>query len=301
MTQDQVLLAILGLVVVLNVVLVASIPARTRRRRRQGTPSELSPGPAPGRQATAVDDAAAAAAIEAFVDGLSAGPAGRGGPRAPSGFDDRRETVARTSPDITMVAGRATPDSADDEALPSSPAERAPSATGPAWMVDELAESATWSRTIREESARTARFGHPVTVVMAELPRLDVVGDRFGRGVADRVVSEAARLLVAEGRASDRLAWLGESQFGVVLLETTEASAGSYVDRVRTAIDEWLESTGLSIRLSLGWASPGEGGDLVAAAATATQRMHDSARPSLVLPKPRSRTERRAQGPVTDQ
>jgi len=127
------------------------------------------------------------------------------------------------------------------------------------------------------------------------------VGDRFGRGVADRVVSEAARLLVAEGRASDRLAWLGESQFGVVLLETTEASASSYVDRVRTAIDEWLESTGLSIRLSLGWASPGEGGDLVAAAATATQRMHDSARPSLALPKPRSRIERRAQGPVTDQ
>jgi diguanylate cyclase (GGDEF)-like protein len=132
-----------------------------------------------------------------------------------------------------------------------------------------------WDRLVREESARVARFGRPITVVMAELRRLDGVADRLGRDVADRVVTETASLLVTEGRSVDRIAWLGDARFGVLLLETEESGASHYVDRVRAVADGWLESAGLSLRLSLGWASPVEGGDVIAAAATAQQRMLD--------------------------
>ena len=150
----------------------------------------------------------------------------------------------------------------------------------PGSALTELADTATWSRAIREESARVARFGRAVTVVMAELPRLDMVVDRFGRSVADQVATEATRLLVSESRAADRIAGLGDARFGIVLVETDERSAQGYVERVRAATDGWLQSTGLSIRLSLGWASPGEGGDVRTAAATAEQRMHDAERPA---------------------
>jgi GGDEF domain-containing protein len=113
---------------------------------------------------------------------------------------------------------------------------------------------------------------------MAELPRLDALVAGFGRGVADRVAMEIARLLVAEGREADRIAWLGQARFGVLLYETEESAAARYVERVRAASDCWLESVGLSIRLSFGWAGPGADGDVTAAAISAEERMHDASR-----------------------
>jgi GGDEF domain-containing protein len=74
----------------------------------------------------------------------------------------------------------------------------------------------------------------------------------------------------------DRIARLGAGRFGILLLETDEGAAAGYVERVRAVTDRWLESTGLSIRASFGWASPAAGDSLMAAAATADQRMHDA-------------------------
>jgi len=111
---------------------------------------------------------------------------------------------------------------------------------------------------------------------MAEVPRLQALTDRLGPGAADRVVTEATRLLVAETRAVDRVARLGEGRLGILLLETDEKAAGGYVDRVRAATDGWLQSAGLSIRLSFGWAAASDGSGVLAAAATAEQRMHDA-------------------------
>jgi diguanylate cyclase (GGDEF)-like protein len=120
------------------------------------------------------------------------------------------------------------------------------------------------------------RFGHPVTVVMAELPQLDILADHFGRGIADHVATEAARLLASDTREADRIARLGDGRFGVLLIETGETAASGYVERVRAAVDHWLESAGLSMRLSLGCASLADGGDVMAAVAAAEQRMYDA-------------------------
>jgi diguanylate cyclase (GGDEF)-like protein len=266
---EQFLLTMLGLVVLANVALVALIPLRIRRQRRSPHVERAQPGPrgAPAiidtpppadelreprvgllarRDPRSDEDARAAAAIEAFVADVSPDTPGR----------------TRSLASSEAVLGEAEPAAAFDLA--------------PAG----LADPASWDRTLREESARVARFGRPVTVVMAEIPDLDGVVDRLGRGVADRVVTETARLLVTKGRAADRIAWLGDARFGILLSETAEARAAGYVDRVRAATDGWLESAGLSIRLSLGWASPAEGVDVMAAAAAAQQRMRDVGRRS---------------------
>jgi len=308
MPQDPLLLAFVGILILANVALMASIPFQGRLRRRSARqltpqaasasgsepagvrspaiqPSELPPAPTATVRPWADDDARAAAAIEAFVAEVSPDAAGRVRPPSPSEVTAlRREamTVAAPEPEAVAIhpADRPAERPASDGRAILSISVSADRTGGLWWVPPGLADSATWDRAIREESARMARFGHPITVVMAELRHIDALADRLGRDTAERVTTETARLLVKQGRASDRLAWLGDARFGVLLLETEENRACGYVERVRVAADSWLESAGLSVRLSLGWASPAEGGDVVAAAATAQQRMFDAERRS---------------------
>jgi diguanylate cyclase (GGDEF)-like protein len=275
---DQLLLALLGVAILANVLLVAVVPLRARRQRRLRPPDQprasrsiasapglSEPGPRPpAGDVPTDDDARAAAAIEAFVAEVAVDAAGKVRAPAPSEVISRTRDLERP-----IIAPRREP------TIPP-PVERpfhAPART-PAGLTD----AATWDRAVREESARVARFRRPVTVVIAELPQVEEIASRLGRDVADRVVAETTRVLLAEGRAVDRIALLGEAQFGVLLLETAEADARSYVERVRAAADGWFESAGLSTRLALGWASPTDGGDLIGAVATARERMHSGRR-----------------------
>ncbi len=247
MTQDQVVLVILGALIVLNVSVAIWVALRARRRRRTTPAAATEGGPI------------AAADVEAFVAGvLPDPPAPARQPADASADGDGEEVVAPVTGNPIMRESGSGP-------------------TPPEWSA-RLVDPATWSQTIREESARLARFGHPVTVVMAEVPHLDALADWFGRDMADRVARETARLLVAQGRKADRIARFPGARFGVLLVETEEKAAGGYVKRVRAAADGWLESAGLSTRLSVGWASPADGADVMAAAATAEQRMRDADR-----------------------
>jgi diguanylate cyclase (GGDEF)-like protein len=291
------LLVILGIAIIANVLLLVSIPLRSRSQRgpleaagdptdRPGEIAAAHAGPpagsANGRSTDPTrgdlpeeGDAGVVAAIEAFVAEVSADPEGRVSPPSAAEVLARREAIAAAAP-LRAARGVVRSHSRDPEGErpgeTSTPVAAQP-VQAPSWSVAGLGDPASWERTIREESARAARFRRPVTVVMAELPRLDEVADRLGRDAADRVVAETARLLVAEGRAVDRIAWLDYAHFGVLLMETEEARATDYVDRVRSAADAWLQGAGLSLGLSLGWASPAEGGDVVAAVATAEERM----------------------------
>jgi diguanylate cyclase (GGDEF)-like protein len=242
MPQDQVLQAILGAGVLATLLLVGMVALLAR--------SEGRSAPSGGGDSRMDDDAREAAAIEAFVATVS----------------DDRDVRARHRPlphAMSSAGWAVTP--------------RAPLAHQPESSPVPPADPGTWARAIREESARVARYGHSVTVVMAEVPHLDVVADRLGRDVADRVVTMTARLLLTESRAVDRVARLGDGRFGVLILDTAEIAAVSYVERVRFATDSWLASAGLSVRLSVGWASPVDG-DVTAAAALAQQRMYDANR-----------------------
>jgi diguanylate cyclase (GGDEF)-like protein len=292
---DHFLLVILGIAIIANVLLLALIPLRSRRRspdvagdategpgRIAAAATGHPAGSASGRRADPtrgdlpeVGDAGVVAAIEAFVAEVSVDPEGRVASPTATEVLARREAIAAAAP-LRAALGvvRSTPrDREGEPAVESSIPVPMQAVQVPRWSVAGLGDPASWERTVREESARAARFHRPVTVVLVELPRLDEVADRLGRDAADRVVAETARLLVAEGRAVDRIAWLDDARFGVLLMETEEARATDYVHRVRSAADAWLQGAGLSVRLSLGWASPAEGGDVVAAAAIAEERM----------------------------
>lgn len=299
MSLSQFLLLVLGVAILANVLLLVLIPIRLRSQRRSQAaaddaterPGRTAPGDgkpaardADGRlvdptrgDLPAAGDARVVAAIETFVAEVPADPEGRVAPPSPAEVLARRDGIAAAAPS-RVGSGVVRSQPRDREGAEGRRAQTITSVPGqraqvPRWSVAGLGDPASWERTIREESARAARFHRPVTVVMAELARLDDVADRLGRDAADRVVAETARLLVAEGRAVDRVAWLDDARFGVLLMETEEARAADYVDRVRSKADGWLQGAGLSVRLALGWASPAEGGDVIAAVATAKERM----------------------------
>ncbi len=303
MSLNLALLVILGVAILANVLLLALIPWRMRAARRSeeaaggtadrpGRSPDVGAGSPPGSaNGRTVDqtrgdlpeegDARVVAAIEAFVAEVSVDPAGRAHPPSASEVLARREAIAAAAPlraAVGVVSSSDKEKDRDHTAEPVATEQAAQRVQVPRWSVAGVGDPASWDRTVREEAARAARFNRPVTVVIAELPRLEEVADRLGRDAADRVVTETARLLVAEGRAVDRIAWLDYARFGVLLMETDEARAADYVDRVRAAADGWLQAAGLSVRLSLGWASPPEGGDVVAAVATAEERMRGARR-----------------------
>ena len=266
-TQEQALLALYGVLLVVAVLVVGSILVRAIRRRRLAARRRDRVWAVGRANPRADDDARAAAAIEAFVAGADVDAQARR--RPPPAWE-----ASRRQQDEVVAPDREAPDR-EAPAVRRLPVHRALAGHAPSTVPQRpVADATTWSRAIREESVRVARFGHDATVVMLEVPRLQVLADRLGGGVADRVATEAARVLASETRAVDRIARLGEARFGILLLETDEGAAGGYVERVRAATDRWLESTGLSIRVSYGWASPAEGDSLMAAAATAEQRMH---------------------------
>lgn len=253
----------------------------------QGAPRDRVPGRAPNtdpQRATALDDvgpdddlgpvddrARTAAAIEAFVAGLdpnAGGPVAVPDPLPPAD----PEPALPLRPDQRREVGAG---------------ETAPGHAGP--PAAQAGHPATWERLLGEEAARVARFGRPVTVVFAECPGLDRVAEQLGATAADRVAAELARLVLAEGRTTDRIVRLGAARFAALLIETDEPGALRYVERIRAAGDGWLAAAGLAARLAIGWASPDRGGDLGRAAETAQERMmaRDS-RPS-TLGGPRGR------------
>ena len=243
MPQDQLLLTILGVAILLNVLLVAATWPRSQGRRPSRAQAPHAPQGAPIRgpaspslpgdpQDDRPDDRRVAAAVEAFVAGISPDVAGSARIPTPA------EVLARAN-------------SRPHAANADFPEAHRRVAAGP----PGLADAEAWKRIVAEESARVARFGRPSTVVTASLPHLDDFAQSWGREAADRVVAETARVLASEGRAVDHIARLGDGRFGILLPETGELGASTYAGRVRALADAWLMSAGLSVRLELEWAN----------------------------------------------
>jgi len=171
----------------------------------------------------------------------------------------------------------------DDEDYPSDESVHAflssgPGADGPPLDIFDLETGLrtglAWDEALGHEEARRARYGRPVTVVVAELDRLDALARQLGWENADRLIRPVAQALVVNARASDIIARLGHHRFGVLLPETDEIRAINYVERIRLACDAWLEAAAVAVRLSIGWASAPSGGDLADAYKIAERRMY---------------------------
>jgi diguanylate cyclase (GGDEF)-like protein len=154
------------------------------------------------------------------------------------------------------------------------PADRGPDPAALADAVTGLHGPAAWSHAVAQEAARSSRYGRPVAVVIAELDGLDPLEERFGPEAADRLIPPVADVLRRSARSADTIARLDRVRFGLLLPETDEIQAINLVERIRAGCDRWLAAGPVSVRLSIGWASPPVGGDLANALREAEERMH---------------------------
>lgn len=137
-----------------------------------------------------------------------------------------------------------------------------------------LLDAAAFEEILRQEDAREERYRRPTTVVMMELDGLDRLAERLGDAAAARIEPEVVDTIAKLARRADYVTRLAPGRFAVLMPETDEIVAINFVERIRQACDEWLESGAIAMRLALGWASTEGSASVTTARQIAMDRLH---------------------------
>jgi diguanylate cyclase (GGDEF)-like protein len=286
--QTLVYMLIFAAIVGLATIAIVVLPAR-RHGARDGARDVVAagilaavPGSSPIRPSTLLPK----------LSGLIAGPSAMPDPIVPSPRpSDPTSSSSRLPTDPLDL--RPPEQDGDPIAQPTNPLIRG---KGP--EVDYLAgepsvDAATgfatrraWDDVFRHEEHQFARYGHPVTVLLAELEGLDSLASLLGQDAADRLIVPVATAMRRSAREADFLARTGHARFAALLPETDEVAAINYAERVCSACDLWLEAGGVGVRLAIGWAQPVAGGSLSDAMCIAYDRMNANRHRKLPRPAP---------------
>jgi diguanylate cyclase (GGDEF)-like protein len=89
---------------------------------------------------------------------------------------------------------------------------------------------------LRNEVARSARYGSALTVAMIDVDHFKQFNDRFGHAAGDQALRGVARVLELTVRRSDLVARYGGEEFVVVLRESAAPQAMERMEHLRRAI-----------------------------------------------------------------
>ena len=89
-----------------------------------------------------------------------------------------------------------------------------------------------------EETRRAKRYGHPLSVVMADIDDFKVFNDRFGHPAGDERLRFFARLLRECSRNSDFIARYGGEEFAMILSNTNAAGAAAFAQSIVERLNE---------------------------------------------------------------
>jgi diguanylate cyclase (GGDEF)-like protein len=99
-----------------------------------------------------------------------------------------------------------------------------------------LANRSVFEPRLREELARSARSGTPLSLLVIDLDHLKVINDRSGHEAGDQALRKVAEVLRATSRLSDVAARIGGDEFVVLAPDTTAELAANLADRIRTQV-----------------------------------------------------------------
>ncbi|HVW88183.1 MAG TPA: diguanylate cyclase [Gaiellaceae bacterium] len=133
-------------------------------------------------------------------------------------------------------------------------------------LVDELtglSNRRSIEESLRAEAARSARFGDPLAVVLADLDNFKSVNDRYGHSAGDEVLKAFAAALHETVRESDHAGRWGGEEFALILTNTDVEGGVRLAERARAAIEgrsvELPEGETLRVTASFGVAAfPGQ-------------------------------------------
>jgi diguanylate cyclase (GGDEF)-like protein len=95
---------------------------------------------------------------------------------------------------------------------------------------------------LRDELARSRRYGIPGALLMLDLDHFKQVNDTLGHPAGDRVIAEIAGVLRRRTRETDVLARLGGDEFAIVLPRCDFEEARSVATEIATAIREHMHA-----------------------------------------------------------
>ncbi|PYP84461.1 MAG: hypothetical protein DMF61_19845 [Blastocatellia bacterium AA13] len=107
------------------------------------------------------------------------------------------------------------------------------------------------------EFERGRRFGHALTVALADLDFFKKVNDRFSHQTGDQVLKAIAGIFKSNCRAIDIVVRYGGEEFVLVLVETPLSKAAALCERIRNSVAryDWKSiQSGLSLTVSFGLA-----------------------------------------------
>jgi diguanylate cyclase (GGDEF)-like protein/PAS domain S-box-containing protein len=124
-----------------------------------------------------------------------------------------------------------------------------------------------------ERLAKGRQF--PVGIVMADVDGLKEVNDEFGHVVGDRLLQQAAKVLLDTFRAEDVIARVGGDEFAILLPGANTNEVDEMLKRVRATQEIFkCENHGCTLRMSLGFATAHTGKGLLKAFKLADERMY---------------------------
>jgi diguanylate cyclase (GGDEF)-like protein len=91
---------------------------------------------------------------------------------------------------------------------------------------------------MRDEFERTAKNGHPVSVIMGDLDFFRTVNNTYGHLAGDQVLAAVARIMQTTLRGTDIIGRFGGEEFAMVLRNTAAEGAAVAAERVRSAIEK---------------------------------------------------------------
>lgn len=102
------------------------------------------------------------------------------------------------------------------------------------------------------EAARSARYGHALTVISFDLDRFKQINDTYGHPAGDQVLKEFASRLTGAIRKSDLAARMGGDEFLVLLPECPMTRVETLLARLRPMETEY-QDVKIPIQFSAGW------------------------------------------------
>lgn len=100
-----------------------------------------------------------------------------------------------------------------------------------------LANFRFFTRRLRQEVQRAARYKHPLSLLMLDIDHFKRFNDRFGHECGNQALAQVANILHEEARDTDLAARYGGEEFAVVLTETAKHEAARIAARLRARIE----------------------------------------------------------------
>jgi diguanylate cyclase (GGDEF)-like protein len=114
--------------------------------------------------------------------------------------------------------------------------------------------------TLAAETARSRRYGRPLSLILADIDHFKRINDTHGHGVGDEVIRVFARILADGARTADLVARYGGEEFAVLLPETGVEEAFQLAERLRQAVEAGAYGEVGKVTASFGVAGLGAAG-----------------------------------------